>query len=53
MIDKEKVEVLRKKYDLDCLDVGKNSLYIHFGRDLSMDELNQLTVEIESLQEEL
>ena len=45
------IAYLKAKYDLDVLEVGNESLYLHFGRNLSNDELSTLTSEIHQIQE--
>ena len=45
------IDYLKAKYDLDALEVAKDSLYLHFGRNLSNDELSTLTTEIHQIQE--
>lgn len=44
-------EDLIKKYDLDVLEIEDGSVYIHYGRGLSMDEFNKLGDSIKLLME--
>ena len=45
------IAALKKAFDLDALEIGKNSLYLHFGRDLQNHELLRLTTAIHQIQE--
>lgn len=47
---KDAVDYLKSEYDLDCLEIGVDSVYMHFGRVLKIAEFNQLNAHINSLQ---
>ena len=45
------VSDLIREYDLDALEVSSNRVYLHYGRDLTVDEHNNLQHAIKKLRE--
>jgi len=40
---------IKEKFDLDVLEVHENGVYLHMGRDLTLEEWAELNREIQSL----